>query len=213
MHTSSHNQENIDPNHQSDNEIAGINVQNEMMKTLQLMQRQIQDLKTEISSNNNNNANNGKNQTWKGKKRHRPIVSKYCWTHGAWNHLSNNYKFKAEGHKDEATFQNWMGGSNEYCHPVNEWNVGTKKLVLYNSSVKNNKIRHINFSEVPPKNSIIAKGDSAASKNYWREEDIRYLTNFQPYAGPSVTLPNANIIAPSHKGSIQLSKELSEEAR
>ena len=67
MHTSSHNQENIDPNHQSANAITGINVQNEMMKTLQLIQREIQDLKVEITSNNKK-ANNRKPKREKGKK-------------------------------------------------------------------------------------------------------------------------------------------------
>ena len=60
---------------------------------------------------------------------------------------------------------------------------------------------------------IIAKGDSAASKNYWREEDMKFLTNIQPYTGPSVTLTNADMIDPSHKGSIQSSKYLSEKSR
>jgi len=104
MHTSSHNQENIDPNHQSANATTGINVQNKMTKNLQLMQREIQDLKAEIA-NNNNNVNNRKTKRDKEKKRPRTIVSKYCWTHGAWHHISKNCKFKAD---------------DEYCQPVNE---------------------------------------------------------------------------------------------
>ena len=40
---------------------------------------------------------------------------KYCWTHGACGHGSSDCVQKAEGHKDEATFQNRMGGSNACC--------------------------------------------------------------------------------------------------
>ena len=36
----------------------------------------------------------------------------YCWTHGACSHKSKNCKHKATGHKDNATFENRMGGSN-----------------------------------------------------------------------------------------------------
>ena len=38
----------------------------------------------------------------------------YCWTHGLgknWNHTSATCKNKAEGHKDEATADNTMGGN------------------------------------------------------------------------------------------------------
>lgn len=66
---------------------------------------------------------------------------------------------------------------------------------------------------MPPTHNTIAKGNSAASKSYWREEDIKCLTNIQPYTGHLVTLPNADMIAPSHKGVFQLSTKLSETAR
>lgn len=35
----------------------------------------------------------------------------YCWTHGACNHTSAECRNKADGHKDEATKDNRMGGS------------------------------------------------------------------------------------------------------
>ena len=40
-----------------------------------------------------------------------PNQQKYCHTHGACNHNSPDCLSKAEGHKDEATFANRMGGS------------------------------------------------------------------------------------------------------
>jgi len=51
----------------------------------------------------------------KGSKKpdNRPNTS-YCWTHGyrvAPNHNSSTCRSKAEGHKDEATRSNTMGGS------------------------------------------------------------------------------------------------------
>ena len=36
---------------------------------------------------------------------------KYCWTHGACNHMSPECRSKADGHKDSATFQDRKGGS------------------------------------------------------------------------------------------------------
>ena len=37
-------------------------------------------------------------------------------------------------------------------------------------------------------NYIIAKADSGASKNYWRDIDKKVLTNLTPCDGPSVML-------------------------
>ena len=54
---------------------------------------------------NNTNNNNGK------KKR---TTNKYCWTHGACAHSSKDCRSKADGHQDEATFQNRMGGSTQW---------------------------------------------------------------------------------------------------
>lgn len=62
----------------------------------------------------NNGNNNNK------KKRRRTNISKYCWSCGAWNHLGKNCRFKKEGHKDEATFENKMGGSTLYCIECNQ---------------------------------------------------------------------------------------------
>ena len=44
----------------------------------------------------------------------RSYTSKYCWTHGNGNHHGSQCGRKAEGHKDEATKDNRMGGSNAY---------------------------------------------------------------------------------------------------
>ena len=75
----------------------------------------------------------------------------------------------------------------------------------YNTSVKYT-------SEVPPPH-ILVKGDSAASKHYWREEDEKCLENVTPYSGPSVILPDADTIAPTKRGIIPLSNKLSTAAQ
>ena len=76
------------------------------------------------------------------------------------------------------------------------------------NSVNQNNTNVTCFSEVPPPN-IVAKGDSAASRHYWREEDEQCLKNITPYSGPSVVLPDADTIAPTKKGTIPLSTKLS----
>ena len=44
--------------------------------------------------------------------------NRYCHTYGCCNHWGQNCTAKGPNHKDEATFQNRMGGSNFMCLPV-----------------------------------------------------------------------------------------------
>ena len=46
----------------------------------------------------------------------RRFANKYCWKHGSCAHNSANCNDEAEGHKKEATFENKMGGSKDFCH-------------------------------------------------------------------------------------------------
>ena len=86
--------------------------------------------------------------------------------------------------------------------------------MLYNSSGKLENTNSINIlSEHQLNNNIIAKGDSAASKHYWKESHRSVLSHVRPYSGPSVTLPDADMIAPSNKGILSLSSQLSNEAQ
>ena len=41
--------------------------------------------------------------------------NKYCWKHGKSSHHSANCNNKAPGHRDDATFENKMGGSTYGC--------------------------------------------------------------------------------------------------
>ena len=59
--------------------------------------------------------NNEKNPRWKKRPYKRTDTRFYCWSCGAWNHKSKDCKRKKEGHRDEATFENKLGGSTYYC--------------------------------------------------------------------------------------------------
>ena len=60
---------------------------------------------------------------------------------------------------------------------------------------------------------VIAKGDSGASSNYWREQDKQILHNIKPNPNISVTLPNNNPIKSTSSGIIPLSHKLSSKAK
>ena len=51
-----------------------------------------------------------------GRQTHlRRTTSKYCWTHGACAHSSKDCRNRQEGHREEATFSNKLGGSTAFC--------------------------------------------------------------------------------------------------
>ena len=94
-------------------------IHQEIMKTLQVMQRKILGLKVQMNNNVKEETINTSNKGKRG-KRLCHIFTKYWWTHGAWHHTSEKCRFKAEGHKDAATLKNRMGRSNEYCDQATE---------------------------------------------------------------------------------------------
>ena len=71
------------------------------LKMLEILERI--DTKLDGSTNNGNRSKS------------RRVLDSYCWSHGAGNHTSKQCRFKKEGHQDNATFENRMGGSNAYC--------------------------------------------------------------------------------------------------
>ena len=92
------------------NSVSSDKVMLEMVKLL----KEIKDDMKEVKSNNkrkrnsqNNNNNNNNNNRFKR--------DKYCWSHGACNHDSKSCRRRLEGHQEEATFNNRMGGSNRFC--------------------------------------------------------------------------------------------------
>ena len=60
---------------------------------------------------------------------------------------------------------------------------------------------------------VWAKGDSAASSNYWRPQDKIVLNNLEKCQGPSVQLPNNTMISSNERGQIPLSNMLSKQAK
>ena len=78
----------------------------QQFQAMQQMQfEQMQKMMEQMTNMNTNTNNNGK------KKR---TTNKYCWTHGACAHLSKDCRSKADGHQDDATFQDRMGGSTRW---------------------------------------------------------------------------------------------------
>ena len=74
---------------------------------LQELVLQLQNQIQELSKN--------KESTKKLKPFVRNQTDKYCWTHGACGYEGKYCRNKKDGHKDEATFKNRMGGSNQFC--------------------------------------------------------------------------------------------------
>lgn len=110
------NEESEGNNVNSVNATVKDNVQVEMLRILR-------NIATNINNNNNNNSQNGQGGGARRRPRktpdnanfHRRVTNKYCWTHGGCAHNSTACTRKANGHQDNATFTNRMGGSNAFC--------------------------------------------------------------------------------------------------
>ena len=118
---SSSSSSNQDSDHHPTQAASSITSNQTQLAILQLL-REIQlDMRKSASGNNarGNNATRQRRQNQKTPDDRttppRANTSHYCWTHGAWHHPSNKCRYKAQGHKDEATFENKMGGSCAYC--------------------------------------------------------------------------------------------------
>ena len=59
----------------------------------------------------------------------------------------------------------------------------------------------------------ITKADTGASNHYWRKSDKHILKNIKNKTGPSVQLPNSEIIDSTAAGQLSLSPELSSNAQ
>ena len=118
-----------------------------------------------------------------------------------------------------------MGGSNKFCLPVREWRpgeTGITKDVLCNLI---NKIKNIllerklspvastyNYNQTI-KQPLDAKADSGASKHFFKFEHIKYLKNVQRiYNGPFAHLPINTTVQATHKGYLNMHKDLSKQA-
>ena len=73
---------------------------------------QVTALTSKVDNVDTNSNNKGKG---KGKDKQKKKPRAYCWTHGACAHSSGECNNKAEGHKNDATFKNILGGSTKGC--------------------------------------------------------------------------------------------------
>ena len=88
-------------------------VQLEILKLLKQMQQSL--ATTDTSTGNNRRGRRTPKKTPDNASFNRSQTDKYCWTHGACGHASSVCRAPASGHKQDATFENRMGGSNAFC--------------------------------------------------------------------------------------------------
>ena len=108
--SSSSDSEDSPPQHIA-NSISTDNVQLEILKLLK-------ELKTDIKRGNGQPKRKPKPgpylKTPDDATKKRWYTNRYCWTYGGCSHTSNKCNSKAKEHKDEAIFDNKMGGSKVY---------------------------------------------------------------------------------------------------
>jgi hypothetical protein len=159
-------------------------------------------------TNTNNNNNNNKPNT---RQRRTPNHSCYCWTHGACAHEGRHCNRKADGHKDEATFADKMGGSTCHCNSCtanqsgNNWQGGTVESSTHRIiNLKSNLDNSNSTSTVVPQSpnqSLIAKADSGASSHFFKPEHQHILRNLHQAKNPiTVCLPNNTTIQSTNTG-------------
>ena len=87
-----------------------------------LIQQLVEQMKTLTTKVETVEAKSGGQSNNKGKNKSKKNDSKerlYCWTHFACAHTGKDCNNKNEGHKDDATFTNMMGGSKKNCYWLN----------------------------------------------------------------------------------------------
>ena len=136
----------------------------------------------------------------------------YCWSCGCCPHWSKNCSLKNKVHKDEASFKNRMGGSNENCLR-NEWRVVPYKNLLYNNNIINsNYVYLLPLFTVVSKfkaQQQILKVDSGATKTYLQLKHEKILQNAELLRnGPYATLSDNSKIQATVKFTLPLHPNL-----
>ena len=115
-------QEEFPEEHFIENETENINatpyasIQTETLKALQELQKGLKYLTSEVKQNGHPTRGKINKKTADNATFNRTETGKYCWTHGACNHNSNECNRKAPGHKSDATKDNKIGGSKAFCN-------------------------------------------------------------------------------------------------
>ena len=86
----------------------------EMLKLLRSMQQELTKLNNPSTRTTNCPPRSAK-KTPDNPMFTRKVTNMYCWTHGGCAHKSSKCNFKAPGDKNEATFDNKLGGSKGFC--------------------------------------------------------------------------------------------------
>ena len=97
------------------NTVTQMSVQTETLKVLSDLQKQLQALTSEVRSGGDKNKKREYKKTPDDPPFTRKDTEKYCWTHGACNHNSNECTRKAPGHNNSATKADKKGGSKAFC--------------------------------------------------------------------------------------------------
>ena len=126
---------------------------------------------------------------------------RYCHTHGCCNYWDRHCKNKAPGHKDKATFQNCMGGSNFNRLPIQDWQL--RWAGQFNSSLNTwlhkitNKCNEYHkpvasyTTKTISSQSNIAKLDSGALQHFIKTLHKNQLTDIKKLCdGPDIPFPN-----------------------
>ena len=130
----------------------------------------------------------------------------YCWTHGyrvKVGHNSYTCSNKKEGHKDEATRANILGGSTQnknWVHPGLEVNnSGNNSNTGLQHYCSNNLVN--NITTTPMTSAIL---DSGASSHYIAENHAHILQNVRKDTSVNVNLPNGNTLASTLIGTLSM---------
>ena len=83
-------------------------------ETIQQLLNTVKELSVKVEKLSSRNQSNRNTNNDINPKTGKPF-KRYCWSCGCCPHWGRNCPNKKRGHKDEATFKNRMGGSNEGC--------------------------------------------------------------------------------------------------
>ena len=175
--------------------------------TIQTMQQQMEMMKKMVEMVKMMQAQNKPRKN----KRRTTNLTKYCHTRSLCNHDSPDCCTPAEGHKNEATLQNRMGGSTRNI----TWQSGPVLSINVACEIRNfftpNHTRPVAQSNIPQP-SVTMKADSGASKHFIRQSDDDILSNIQTSQSTSVILLDKTNLMAIMKGTLPLNKLLSPRA-
>ena len=101
------------------NNMAQCQLLPQIMTQMSQLIQQMNAMQHQINNADNNTIIRQSSSSVPRQHRLRTNTSKYCWSHGAYAHTSQQCRSKKSGHRDDATFTNKLGGSTVYCNNSN----------------------------------------------------------------------------------------------